>query len=80
MVYRVPVDADTVCARAKIHFDPEKAAAEFSESGVTDSSETLEAYKRDFMALHSNQTGRMYFSVGYFVFCRFSVADDFFSE
>ncbi|KAF7342176.1 Protein argonaute-2 [Mycena venus] len=54
--------ADTVCARAKIHFDPEKVAGDFSESGMTDSSETLEAYKRDFMALHSNQTGRMYFS------------------
>ncbi|KAF7366306.1 Protein argonaute-2 [Mycena sanguinolenta] len=54
--------ADTVCARAKIHFDPEKIGGDFSESGVTDTTETLEAYKRDFMALHSNQTGRMYFS------------------
>ncbi|KAF8145975.1 argonaute-like protein [Mycena galopus ATCC 62051] len=54
--------ADTVCTRAKIHFDPEKAAGDFSESGATDISEDLEAYKRSFMALHANQTGRMYFS------------------
>ncbi|KAJ7616353.1 argonaute-like protein [Mycena polygramma] len=54
--------ADTVCARAKIHFDPERAGGDFSESGVTDNSETLEAYKRDFMATHANQAGRMYFS------------------
>ncbi|KAF8201863.1 ribonuclease H-like domain-containing protein [Mycena galopus ATCC 62051] len=38
--------ADTVCARAKIHFDPEKAAGDFSDSGATDISENLEAYKR----------------------------------
>ncbi|KAF8145988.1 argonaute-like protein [Mycena galopus ATCC 62051] len=57
--------ADTVCTRAKIHFDPEKAAGDFSESGATDISEDLEAYKRSFMALHANQTGRMYFSVSF---------------
>ncbi|KAJ6562409.1 argonaute-like protein [Mycena capillaripes] len=54
--------ADKVCARAKIHFDPEKTGGDFSESGMTDNSETLEAYKQDFKALHANQTGRMYFS------------------
>ncbi|KAJ7737366.1 argonaute-like protein [Mycena metata] len=54
--------ADTVCARAKIHFDPNKAYGE-SESGATENTETLEAYKQDFMKLHANQTSKMFFSV-----------------
>ncbi|KAJ7321835.1 argonaute-like protein [Mycena albidolilacea] len=54
--------ADTVCARAKIHFDPTQAAGEFSESGVTDTSGNLTAYQDDFMPLHDNQKGRMFFS------------------
>ncbi|KAJ7918211.1 argonaute-like protein [Mycena leptocephala] len=55
--------ADKVCARAKIHFDPEKATGAFSDTGTSDNSESLEAYKNDFMPLHANQMGRMYFSV-----------------
>ncbi|KAK7042157.1 protein argonaute-2 [Favolaschia claudopus] len=55
--------ADSVCARAKIHFDPEKTVGDFSDSGVTDTSDTLEAFKRDFKALHPNQMGRQYFSL-----------------
>ncbi|KAJ7827595.1 Piwi domain-containing protein [Mycena leptocephala] len=31
--------------------------------GTSDNSESLEAYKNDFMPLHANQMGRMYFSV-----------------
>ncbi|KAJ7778889.1 Piwi domain-containing protein [Mycena olivaceomarginata] len=55
--------ADTVCARAKIHFDPTQAAGDFSESGVTDTSGNLTAYQDDFMPLHDNQKGRMFFSL-----------------
>ncbi|KAJ7481900.1 hypothetical protein FB451DRAFT_1171033 [Mycena latifolia] len=55
--------ADTVCARAKIHFDPTVRHPE-SESGLTDASETLEAYKRDYLPLHQAQSEVMYFSVG----------------
>ncbi|KAJ7765995.1 ribonuclease H-like domain-containing protein [Mycena olivaceomarginata] len=62
--------ADTVCARAKIHFDPTQAAGDFSESGVTDTSGNLTAYQDDFMPLHDNQKGRMFFSVrSPFFFC-----------
>ncbi|KAJ7177641.1 argonaute-like protein [Mycena filopes] len=53
--------ADTVCARAKIHFDPGKSYSE-SESGATENTETLEAFKQDFMQTHANQTSKMYFS------------------
>ncbi|KAJ7172992.1 argonaute-like protein [Mycena crocata] len=54
--------ADTVCARAKIHFDPATRHGESSESAFTDATETLEAFKRDYLPLHQLQAGRMYFS------------------
>ncbi|KAJ7473799.1 argonaute-like protein [Mycena galericulata] len=54
--------ADTVCARAKIHFDP-ASRQEWSESGATDVSANLAAFKRDYLDLHSAQSFRMYFSV-----------------
>ncbi|KAJ6611943.1 ribonuclease H-like domain-containing protein [Mycena sp. CBHHK59/15] len=53
--------ADKVCARAKIHFDPQGGG--WSESGATEASEKLEAYKKDYLPLHSNQSSLMYFSV-----------------
>ncbi|KAJ6614026.1 argonaute-like protein [Mycena sp. CBHHK59/15] len=52
--------ADKVCARAKIHFDPQGGG--WSESGTTEVSEKLEAYKKDYLPLHSNQSSLMYFS------------------
>ncbi|KAJ7642858.1 argonaute-like protein [Mycena rosella] len=59
--------ADTVCARAKIHFDP--LGASFSDSGATEASTNLEAFKNDYLPLHNEQTNRMYFSVSFvFVF------------
>ncbi|KAJ6566989.1 argonaute-like protein [Mycena capillaripes] len=54
--------ADTVCARAKIHFDPLSRQGAWSESGATEASENLEAFKRDYLPLHKDQTLRMYFS------------------
>jgi hypothetical protein len=56
-------DADTVCARAKIHFDPTLRGGDWSESGNTDVSENLEAFKKDYLPTHSNQAKTMYFSV-----------------
>ncbi|KAJ7490839.1 argonaute-like protein [Mycena latifolia] len=53
--------ADTVCARAKIHFDP-LGLGNWSESGTTDATDNLEAFKRDYLPLHKDQTSRMYFS------------------
>ncbi|KAJ7499943.1 argonaute-like protein [Mycena latifolia] len=52
--------ADTVCARAKIHFDPEKAYSE-TQSSNTDTTD-LEKFKQDYLATHQNQAQRMYFS------------------
>ncbi|KAJ7732583.1 argonaute-like protein [Mycena maculata] len=54
--------ADTVCARAKIHFDP-TSRQEWSDSGATDVSENLEAFKNRYLPLHADQRSRMYFSV-----------------
>ncbi|KAJ6548130.1 argonaute-like protein [Mycena vulgaris] len=54
--------ADTVCARAKIHFDPQ-GPGNWSESGTTEAAENLEAFKRDYLPLHKDQMGRMYFSL-----------------
>ncbi|KAJ7284419.1 argonaute-like protein [Mycena rebaudengoi] len=54
--------ADTVCARAKIHFDPTLRGGDWSESGNTDVSENLEAFKKDYLPTHSNQAKTMYFS------------------
>ncbi|KAJ7932840.1 ribonuclease H-like domain-containing protein [Mycena leptocephala] len=54
--------ADTVCAKAKIHFDPSSRDGTWSESGTTSASETLAAFKRDYMPLHINLAGCMYFS------------------
>ncbi|KAJ7878523.1 argonaute-like protein [Mycena olivaceomarginata] len=51
--------ADTVCARAKIHFDP---FSQQSESGTTEASENLEKFKQDYLPLHKDQKLRMYFS------------------
>jgi len=53
--------ADTVCARAKIHFDP---FASHSETGTTtsDASENLESFKRDYLPLHDKHRNLMYFS------------------
>lgn len=53
--------ADTVCARAKIHFDP---FAAHSETGTTtsDASENLESFKRDYLPLHDKHRNLMYFS------------------
>ncbi|KAJ7075722.1 argonaute-like protein [Mycena belliarum] len=53
--------ADTVCARAKIHFDPEKQGYSETHSGTADSAD-LENYKRDYQSLHQLHTTRMYFS------------------
>ncbi|KAJ7500499.1 argonaute-like protein [Mycena galericulata] len=53
--------ADTVCARAKIHFDP-YSRQEWSESGATDVSASLAAFKQDYLPLHKDQSSRMYFS------------------
>ncbi|KAF7307442.1 Argonaute-like protein [Mycena indigotica] len=59
--------ADKVCARAKIHFDPSRQDTNFSETastatGTTAATETLEAFKRDFMPVHNLQSERAYFS------------------
>ncbi|KAF7353951.1 Protein argonaute-2 [Mycena venus] len=55
--------ADTVCARAKIHFDPFTQHGVWSESGTTEAaSENLEAFKKDYQPLHRDQKLRMYFS------------------
>ncbi|KAJ7612222.1 argonaute-like protein [Roridomyces roridus] len=54
--------ADKVCARAKIHYNPSQRN-EWSDSGTaTDVSESLEAFKRDYMPLHDKQKSLMYFS------------------
>ncbi|KAJ6498441.1 argonaute-like protein [Mycena vitilis] len=56
--------ADTVCARAKIHFDPFSRQGAWSESGTTgtEASANLEAFKKDYLPLHGSQALRMYFS------------------
>ncbi|KAJ7932831.1 argonaute-like protein [Mycena leptocephala] len=54
--------ADTVCARAKIHFDPFSRQGAWSESGTTEASQNLEAFKKDYLPLHKDQTVRQYFS------------------
>ncbi|KAF8209462.1 argonaute-like protein [Mycena galopus ATCC 62051] len=51
--------ADIVCARAKFHFDP---FSQQSDSGATDASANLEAFKKDYLPLHESQKFRMYFS------------------
>ncbi|KAJ6597530.1 argonaute-like protein [Mycena vulgaris] len=55
--------ADRVCSRAKIHFDPAVCQADWSESGVTDASKILEAFKHDYKPLHEVQSQLMYFSL-----------------
>jgi hypothetical protein len=62
------VDADTVCARAKIHFDPFSRQGAWSESGTTEASQNLEAFKKDYLPLHKDQTVRQYFSVSISMF------------
>ncbi|KAJ6630422.1 argonaute-like protein [Mycena sp. CBHHK59/15] len=52
--------ADKVCARAKIHYDPNRGG--WSESGATEISDSLEAYKRDYLPLHAKQSNLMFFS------------------
>ncbi|KAJ7050401.1 argonaute-like protein [Mycena amicta] len=57
--------ADKVCARAKIHFDPSKREGDLSETASTtdtSTSDTLEAFRRDFMPLNGAQSDRMYFA------------------
>ncbi|KAJ7232048.1 Piwi domain-containing protein [Mycena haematopus] len=51
--------ADIVCSRAKIHFDP---FTQPSDSGATEASVNLEAFKKDYLPLHAGQKLRMYFS------------------
>ncbi|KAF7359006.1 Protein argonaute-2 [Mycena sanguinolenta] len=51
--------ADIVCSRAKNHFDP---FTQQSDSGATETSETLEAFKQAYLPLHDGQKLRMYFS------------------
>ncbi|KAJ7732588.1 argonaute-like protein [Mycena maculata] len=57
--------ADTVCARAKIHFDP-SSRQEWSDSGATDVSESLETFKQKYLPPHPKQRLRMYFAVRVF--------------
>ncbi|CAK5272548.1 unnamed protein product [Mycena citricolor] len=54
--------ADTVCARAKIHYDPSKVRDESAYTNTTDASKMLETLKADFRPLHSNQKFKMFFS------------------
>ncbi|KAJ6500901.1 argonaute-like protein [Mycena sanguinolenta] len=56
--------ADIVCSRAKNHFDP---FTQQSDSGATETSETLEAFKNAYLPLHAGQKLRMYFSVHIFL-------------
>ncbi|KAJ7481095.1 argonaute-like protein [Mycena galericulata] len=57
--------AHIVCSRAKNHYDPQ-GTVDFSDSATQNDEEqvasSLEAFKRGFQPLHSNQSKRMYFS------------------
>jgi hypothetical protein len=68
------LDADKVCARAKIHFDPAAHLAG-SESGVSDASAILEKYKTDYLPVHPAHSQLMHFSVGSAFHSRFFFAD-----
>lgn len=65
-------DADIVCARAKIHFEP-GSSLEMSETGTLDSGRiqtTLQQNKAAFKPLHPTQSRLMYFSVSASLFLK----------
>lgn len=58
------LDADIVCSRAKIHYDP-SSNLDLTETGTvegTQAGEQLEAFKAGFRPLHNNMQFVMYFS------------------
>ncbi|KAJ7127554.1 argonaute-like protein [Mycena crocata] len=55
-------NADTVCARAKIHYDPSSRYEDSSDSGPTEATDPLEAFKKDYRPLNAKQSTLMYFS------------------
>ncbi|KAI4526541.1 Piwi-domain-containing protein [Schizophyllum commune Loenen D] len=55
--------ADIVCARAKTHYDPAQRVDSSESAGDSEEQPaSLDAFKRDFKALHDAQARRMYFS------------------
>lgn len=61
----IHTDADIVCARAKLRFDPNGPALSDTASITTGGGgqASLEQYQQAFKPLHSSQTRRMYYMV-----------------
>jgi len=65
-------DADRVCARARIHFDPNKSllsdiSSVSYESEDEERAAILEIYKKEMKPIHSAQSQRMFFTVSIFI-------------
>lgn len=62
---RLLADADIVCSRAKIHYDP-NSNLDLSETGTfagsTQAGNQLQAFQQGFRPLHNNMRFVMYFS------------------
>lgn len=61
---RMTADANTVCARAQYHYDPQvRMGLSLSETGESEEEEfDLDAFKKGFLPLHERMMGSMYFS------------------
>jgi len=62
---RCYTDADIVCSRAKLHFDPKGSLglSDTSTEATGAGAAGLEAYKAAYKPLHPNQEKLMYFTV-----------------
>ena len=56
------LDADSVCSRAKTHFNPTEHL-NFDASTAVSGSTNLEVFRGGYMPLHANQQKAMYFAV-----------------